>query len=894
MTADMALKSTGVLTTCPYCGVGCGTRIAPGNEGRIAVEGDKNHPSNFGRLCSKGSALGETLSLDGRLLRPTIGGRESDWNEALSLVAEKFSSTIAAHGPDSVAFYVSGQLLTEDYYIANKLMKGFIGSANIDTNSRLCMSSSVAGMQRAFGEDVVPGTYEDFDEADLAVIVGSNMAWCHPILFQRLIAAKEKRNTKIIVIDPRATATTEMSDLHLAIAPGSDVALFNLLLSELVRRGKADKHYIARHTSGFDAAFAIANDMTFSSCSELTGVDINTLEQFVQAFCETERTLTLFSQGVNQSTAGTDKVNAIINCHLATGRIGKPGLGPFSLTGQPNAMGGREVGGMSSTLACHMDISNPEHRRTAQSFWNSPQMASQPGLKAVDLMNSVSQGRVKALWIMATSPADSMPDADFVRDAISECPFVVVSDVMQKTGTTGLANVCLPSLAWGEKDGTVTNSERRISRQRSFMAAPGEAQPDWWQVSEVAKRMGFTDAFSYQHASEIFKEYAAMSGYENSGSRCFDISRYADIDRHHYNDLKPFQWPAPKDPSVSNVRIFSDGRFSTDDGKARFIATHFRNVSCRTGDSYPLTMNTGRVRDQWHTMTRTGKSPRLGRHISEPFIEVHPHDAERFALTDACLAKVCSTRGSIVVRTLITNRQRQGSVFVPIHWTENHASNARVDVLVDPNVDPVSGQPEFKATPIKIAAFKATSFAFAVLEEKPRTLKADYWAIGPVESGWRVELAWLNEPTDWANEASRLFGNEVSKGELISYFDATKGSFRAAAFSGDRLSSILFSAREPVAVARDMICNVLGKSIESPQQRLRLLAGKAAADQRDCGPIICSCFGVGLNDIVDAVRSDGCATVDAIGQSLQAGTNCGSCRPELKRIIHENVLKKAV
>ncbi|NUS70259.1 MAG: molybdopterin-dependent oxidoreductase, partial [Ensifer adhaerens] len=466
-----------VKTTCPYCGVGCGVIATVDDNGAVAVRGDTDHPANFGRLCSKGSALAETLDLDGRLLHPEIGGRQAGWDEALDLVATRFAETIAEHGPDSVAFYVSGQLLTEDYYVANKLMKGFVGSANIDTNSRLCMSSSVAGHRRAFGSDTVPGTYEDLELADLVVLTGSNLAWCHPVLYQRLAAAKAKRpGLKIVLIDPRRTMTADIADLHLAIRPDADVALFVGLFSHLVSSNAVDQNYVAAHTADFGDTLLAAGGVSFDDVLERTGLPAMQLREFYRLFSTTEKVVTCYSQGVNQSSSGTDKVNAILNCHLVTGRIGRPGMGPFSLTGQPNAMGGREVGGLANMLAAHMAIEDAGDRDRVQRFWRSPKIAEKPGLKAVDLFKAVADGRIKALWIMATNPVVSMPDADAVEAAIRACPFVVVSDILKETDTTRHAHVLLPSLGWGEKSGTVTNSERRISRQRAFLAAPGEAR----------------------------------------------------------------------------------------------------------------------------------------------------------------------------------------------------------------------------------------------------------------------------------------------------------------------------------------------------------------------------------------------------------------------------------
>ncbi|WP_339637296.1 molybdopterin-dependent oxidoreductase, partial [Celeribacter baekdonensis] len=501
----------------------------------------------------------------------------------------------------------SGQLLTEDYYVANKLMKGFIGSANIDTNSRLCMASSVAGHKRAFGSDTVPGAYEDLDEADLVVLVGSNFAWCHPVLFQRLAAAKQDRGTRIIVIDPRETASTELADMHLPLHPGSDVALFNGLLGYLAEKGALDPAYIAAHTEGFDAALESASSMSLAALADATHLDPIRLAQFYQLFAETEKVVTVYSQGVNQSSSGTDKVNAIINCHLATGRIGRAGMGPFSITGQPNAMGGREVGGLANQLAAHMSFENQTHRDIVGRFWDAPNLASAPGLKAVDLFDRVESGQIKALWVMATNPAASMPDADRVSAAIEACPFVVVSDVTDTTKTASLAHILLPAMGWGEKDGTVTNSERRISRQRSFVASAGSSKPDWWIISEVARRMGFPD-FSYESPAEIFREHAALSAFENEGNRDFDLSGLVDLNDKGYMDLPPIQWPVVAGAEAGTKRLFGQGGFYTKTGKANFVAVSQKTPATEINATYPLVLNSGRIRDQWHTMTRTGQS----------------------------------------------------------------------------------------------------------------------------------------------------------------------------------------------------------------------------------------------------------------------------------------------
>src|SRR3989338_5486058 len=489
-----------VRTTCPYCGVGCGILATPDGAGGLEVAGDPDHPANKGRLCSKGSALGETVGLEGRLLAPRVFGQDVGWDAALGLVAKRFARVIADHGPDAVAFYVSGQLLTEDYYVANKLMKGFIGSANIDTNSRLCMASSVAGHRRAFGSDTVPGLYEDFESADLVVLTGSNLAWCHPVLYQRLAAAKAARPAlRVVVIDPRRTATCDLADLHLAIAPGSGAAPFNARLVAVADRGAVDAGFLT-DVNGWDEALAAAR----ASDVAVTGLAAAELEAFLALWTGTERVVTVYSQGINQSTSGSDKVNAILNCHLATGRIGRPGMGPFSVTGQPNAMGGREVGGLANQLAAHLDYSDEANIDLVARFWNAPHLARSPGLKAVDMFQAIASGKIKAVWIMGTNPVVSLPDADRVRAALMDCELVVVSDCVQHTDTTACADILLPAAAWGEKDGTVTNAERRISRQRSFLPAAGEARPDWWIITQVAQRLGFAAAFPYTRPAQIF------------------------------------------------------------------------------------------------------------------------------------------------------------------------------------------------------------------------------------------------------------------------------------------------------------------------------------------------------------------------------------------------------
>jgi len=872
-----------VKTTCPYCGVGCGVIAKVADDGKVSVKGDPDHPSNFGRLCSKGSALGETVDLDGRLLYPEVAGARTEWGQALDLVAQRFSDTIAKHGPDSVAFYVSGQLLTEDYYVANKLMKGFIGSGNIDTNSRLCMSSSVAGHRRAFGSDTVPGTYEDIELADLVILTGSNLAWCHPVIYQRLAAAKAARpGMKVVVIDPRRTMTADIADLHLAIRPDSDVALFVGLFEHLIASNAVDQNYVAEHTNGFSEAFTAASGISFNEVLEMTGLPAMQLREFYRLFAATEKVVTCYSQGVNQSSSGTDKVNAIINCHLATGRIGRPGMGPFSLTGQPNAMGGREVGGLANMLAAHMAIERPEDRDRVQRFWGAPTIAERPGLKAVDMFRAVADGRIKALWIMATNPVVSMPDADAVEAAIKACPFVVVSDVLKDTDTARHGNVLLPSLGWAEKSGTVTNSERRISRQRSFLGAPGEVRADWWQLAEVARRMGFSEAFDFGSNAEIFDEHAALSAFENNGSRDFDIGAYVGMNDRAYEELSPFQWPQPAGREAGVTRFFAKGGFYHADGKARFIAVE-PVAPDRTSAGYPFTLNTGRIRDQWHTMTRTGKSARLSSHIAEPFAELHPRDGLEIGVGNAGLVEIESPHGKAVVRALITERQARGGIFVPMHWNDQFASKARIDAVVAPLTDAISGQPASKNTAVAVRAFEVTCYGFAVSAAKPDNLDAAYWALAKADGGWRVELAFQGLVEDWSAWCRKTFSIPEAI-EPLGYADRQSGDLRLAFFDGQRLLAALFLAREPVAVARAWAIAQLAAEFGNLPKRFKLAAGRPSADIPDPGPIVCACFGVGINQIVGAVRG-GCHTVGAIGDKLSAGTNCGSCRAEVKRVI---------
>ena len=880
---------TSIKTTCPYCGVGCGVEARPGEGRAVEINGDSDHPANFGRLCSKGSALGETVGLEGRLLYPEVNGERASWNEALDLVANRFSQTIKEHGSDSVAFYVSGQILTEDYYVANKLMKGFIGSANIDTNSRLCMASSVAGHRKAFGTDTVPGTYEDLELADLIVLVGSNLAWCHPVLYQRIEAAKRARpSMKVVLVDPRRTMTANLADLHLGIAPDGDTTLFAGLLSYLADNDMVDIDYIARHTNGFEACLQAAKSISGPELLQQTGLCASEIGAFYSLFASTEKTVTIYSQGVNQSVSGTDKVSAILNCHLATARIGKPGMGPFSVTGQPNAMGGREVGGLANMLACHMDIENPEHRDLVKGFWNAPHMPDAPGLKAVDMFKGVADGSIKALWIMSTNPVDSLPEADTVAAALRTCPFVVVSDIVTDTDTMQYADVKLPAAAWGEKSGTVTNSERRISRQRQFLPWPGEAKPDWWQLAEVGKRMGFAGAFDYTRPSEIFDEYAKLSTLKNDGQRDFDIGGMVGMSEQSYEDLAPVQWPQrfSADPAIS-TRFFANGKFYTPDAKARFVAVA-PSVSVVTNKATPFILNTGRVRDHWHTMTRSGLSERLSSHLAEPYCELHPKDADELGVRAASLLELGNTHGRVTLRALITDRVQQGSVFVPMHWTDQFASNGRVDTLVPARLDPYSGQPASKNVAVAVKPLHASTYAFLVSKTKPEFSNVNvlYWASAKCLGGWRSELAFKSR-SDALVFAER-YADTLSGGHIIDYNDPDSGDHRIAGFDHNRLYYACYLATEPVLLSREWAVEQLSTDFRLPFKRQAVLAGRADATLPDKGPIVCSCMSVGANEIQQVLHS-GNLSVQAIGETTTAGTNCGSCRAEINGMINDYI-----
>ncbi|MEG0482051.1 MAG: molybdopterin-dependent oxidoreductase [Acinetobacter sp.] len=896
-------------TTCPYCGVGCGVTATVQETAlgqKVSVVGDDNHPSNYGKLCIKGSNLADTIGLETRILNPMLGRklhREiTSWDTATDLIANKFQQFIDQYGRDSIAFYVSGQLLTEDYYVVNKFVKGYLGTANIDTNSRLCMSSAVAAHKRAFGEDLVPASYEDFEHTDMVVLVGSNTAWCHPVLYQRIMQAKEKRDLFVVVIDPRFTATCEAADLHLPILIGQDVRLFNGLLQYLHQNGHVDSEFVEAHTQGLDTVLEGAqSEADLSDVAIKTGISLEKLQLFFEKFAQTKKVMTLFSMGVNQSSRGVDKANSIINCHLLTGKIGQLGAAPFSMTGQPNAMGGREVGGLANMLAAHMDLDNPQHQQLVQQFWHSPTIAKQAGLKAVDLFEAVESGKIKAIWIMATNPVVSLPNADQVKRALEKCEFVVVSDICKDTDTTQYADVLLPALGWGEKDGTVTNSERRISRQRAFLDIPEQAKADWWSVSQVAKKLGF-QGFDFENSHDIFKEHARLSAHQNaevSSNSITDIFRYfnlhglTDLSLNEYHQLEPTQWPIlnknQKDGECA--QLFGNGQFSHIDRKAKFIATIAIDPVNQIDSEYPLILNTGRIRDQWHTMTRTGLSANLSTHKAEPFCEIHPNDALKYGLKEGELVEIKSAWGNCVLRTVLSDNTRRGQIFAPIHWNDQFASDARVGKVVNPVVDAISGEPEFKHTPVMIQPFYTQWQGVFYVRQGFEHLVKDtiedvvWWTKIQTAKAVRYELADRRRFTETTAQLKKLLPFDDESFEWLNLEDQTAHISHSVVLQDGHLVASLYIAPKALLPDRDWVASLFKRERLSAMHRKALLAGQAMSMGESEGPLVCSCFKVGKNRIIQTIKEKSISNEKQVTACLKAGGNCGSCLPEIRGLI---------
>ncbi len=881
-------------TTCPYCGVGCGIDLQlTQNASGLAIsdlKGMSEHPANFGRLCVKGSNLLQTNDLTNRLLVPQINDLEVSWQQAIATVGKTFSEVIERFGQDALAFYVSGQLLTEDYYVANKLMKGYIGSANIDTNSRLCMSSAVAAYQRAFGADAVPCCYEDLEQTDLLVLVGSNAAWTHPVLYQRIERAKKLRpNLQVVVIDPRRTASCAIADLHLAIKPGTDVALFNGLLSFLAQTKGLDDDFINRSTEGFVESLDAARlcSETVAHCCE---IEPQSLMAFYRAFAGNPRVITFYSMGVNQSSQGVDKANAIINCHLASGKIGKVGCGPFSITGQPNAMGGREVGGLANMLAAHMQLENPQHRQWVQQHWQSPTIASKAGFKALELFERVAEGEVKALWIMATNPLVSLPNRALVERALQRAECVVVSDCVANNDTLRFAHIKLPASGWSEKNGTVTNSERRISRQRGVLPPPGQARHDWQIICKVAQAMGY-QGFDYEHPAEIFLEHARLSGLNNDGSRAFDISNLARLSIEEYDQLSPVQWPVTASRPQGTKRLFEDGHFYNSSGKARLIPVRYQAPIQQTNTEFPYVLNSGRVRDQWHTMTRTSKAHSLLQHRSKPLLSIHPLDAEELGVSNnqwlELSARFRSHRWQ-KFQVSVDSSQRRGEFFVPIHWSATHSSDGAVGTLFDTVCDPISGQPELKHGAVRARSWEPKWCAILVSKQPYYSAaladRGDFFVYRASQYGHVLVLAG-DDSKPW-----QALLKQHAQAMHYALLSDSHGSFFAV--ENEQLQAVLIEQTKPFKEEQEQglvawIDSLLGQSKFDLHRTSDLLNGQPDSEFL-LGPLVCQCFQVRQKTINQAINR-GCRDAESLGHELHCGTKCGSCKPELQQLIAQSV-----
>lgn len=891
---DPKLLTTDINTTCPYCGVGCGITVsnsANHSAQAVLINGDKYHPANFGKLCIKGKNLADTLDNDNRLLAPQINNKVQKWSRALDFVASKINQSIDEYGKESVGFYVSGQLLTEDYYVANKLMKGFIGSGNIDTNSRLCMSSAVSAHKRAFGEDIVPMSYSDITKADLIVLAGSNLAWCHPVLYQRIREEKARRpELTLVVIDPRVTASTELADLHLPIKAGQDVTLFNGLLNYLNQHGFINKALLTsvdqlssqESSQKSDFAQALINAKADSLLLSNTGLSAQDIEKFYQLFATKNKVVTLFSQGINQSKQGTDQVNGIINCHLVTNKIGKEGSGVFSITGQPNAMGGREVGALANTLASHIEFTDSHLHEALADFWQTNNLAKNEGFKAVELFDAVASGKIKVLWIMATNPLVSMPNHEKIKQALKKCPLVIVSDCVASNDTLSYADVILPAQTWGEKSGTVTNSERRISRQRSFLTPFGQAKPDWWIISEVAKRMGFAAQFSYDSAQQIFTEHARLSGLNNEGSRAFDISAFGQLTPDQYHRLQPSQWPQPQGHpiKVNEQNFFNDGHYYHTNNKARVVAI---KSNTETEDAHLFTLNTGRNRDQWHTQTRSGKSGVLSQRHPEPEVEINQQDAALLNITNGQLVTIETddkrVKEQFLIRARVTKSQRQQELFIAIHWSASNFNQGCVSKFVKANIDVLSGQPAFKHSKVSVKAWQTCSEAMLVVKNAINENLATYQVEQKITGGYCYYLASTESPTCFFERLNKFVLSDSeqmidhNKVQILNASDPTKKYFRKSYFVEDNMQATILVAQQKDDLPQGWISQLF-KLTDSADVKRNVISDDSKRLQSK--NTFCQCLQVELNDIEQAIAS-GEITVDSIRVKTKAGNGCGSC-----------------
>jgi len=917
-----ASASSEVKSTCCYCGVGCGVIIETAKGAITGVRGDPAHPANFGRLCTKGATLHLSTGHSTRLLQPQLRVRDADgrrtaalqdiaWDEALDVAARRFAAIIREHGPDAVAFYISGQLLTEDYYVFNKLAKGLVGTNNVDTNSRLCMSSAVAGYKATLGADAPPACYEDIDHAGCLFISGSNTAYAHPILYRRIEAAREKNPAlKTIVVDPRRTDTARDADLHLAILPGTDVALCNGLLHVLLWEGLCDNGYIRDHTEGFEALKELVREYTPASVAAICGVpqeDIVTAAKWfgtgglanLQKDGSRRPTLSLYCQGLNQSANGTQNNAAVINLHLATGQIGRPGAGPFSLTGQPNAMGGREVGGMANLLSAHRDLANPAHRAEVAALWGVAEVPAKPGKTAVELFNAVRTGEIKAVWIACTNPAQSMPDASLVREALAKAEFVVLQEAYANTDTAACADLLLPASTWGEKEGTVTNSERRITRVRAAIAPPGAARHDWLIARDFALRLGRelgnADAprlFAYATAEDIFNEHR-----DTTRGRDLDITgmSYAMLETQG-----PQQWPLREGETVGEtrgaVRLYADGRFPTPSGRARFAPTHHKPTAEKTDARFPLHFNTGRMRDHWHGMSRTGRVARLYSHVEEPVLAMNGTDMQKRGLADGDIVCVGSRRGEFVSRVIASDDMRAGQTWLPMHWGSQFMNSAGANAVTVSAVDPVSRQPELKHAAVRVDKLELPWELVAmrsVPEADAPTLMA---AAQPLlaEFGYAtLALFGREQPAVILRAANKVPVAEALLAEIdrifafdpatsLSYVDARRGVAKRVMVTDGRVAGVRLTGE---TAAREWLKDAMAQGLAVEPVRRWVLAPLSVppAGSTSRGRIVCNCHNVAESEICAEVERG--ADLPTLQAKLKCGTDCGSCVPELKQLV---------
>ncbi|MCB1964180.1 MAG: molybdopterin-dependent oxidoreductase [Rhodocyclaceae bacterium] len=895
-------------STCCYCGVGCGVIIEHDNGVISGVRGDPDHPANFGRLCTKGSTLDLSAAPETRAVRalyPELRSdrgaarQRTDWDSALDHIAERFAAIIAEHGPDAVAFYGAGQLLTEDYYVFNKLAKGLIGTNNLDTNSRLCMSSAVAGYKLSLGTDAPPCSYEDIDATDCLFIAGSNTAFAHPIVFRRVEEARKANpDMKLVVVDPRRTDTAESADLFLPLLPGTDIALYNAMLHVMLWEGWLDRDYIDAHTEGFDALKQLVREYTPTMAATVCGLPKKDIEQAAEWFARADATLSMYCQGLNQYASGTHKNSALINLHLATGHIGRPGAGPLSLTGQPNAMGGREVGGLANLLSAHRDMADPTHRAEVAALWGVPEVPATPGKSAVELFQALKDGEVKAVWIACTNPAQSMPDQTLIHAALEAAELVVVQEAFAHTETCTFADVLLPATTWGEKDGTVTNSERRISRTQPAVAPPGETRHDWEIAADFARRLGTrlgkgelaAKMFAYDSPEAVWNEHR-----ESTRGRDLDITglSYATLET-----AGPQQWPYPEGATAGAVRLYEDGVYPTPSGKARFVATDYVVTAESPSARYPLHLITGRLRDQWHGMSRTGLVPRLFNHEAEPLLHMHPDDLDRRDLVDGDIVRVRSRQGAAVVKVMATDTVRAGQSFLPMHWGGNTmAGKYGINALMPSAFCPHSKQPELKHAAVQVEKVTAGHPIIAmrridVEHENPYTVMANLREqIGALPyasltlAGRQTPVVVLKSRVDTAEpELLAAVDHALSldnPARALSYADSQRDIAKRALVEDDILIAVRLAGETKAA---EWLTELMVRGQPATPLRPWLLAPltQPPAGQPTRGKVICNCFDVSEDTILSALR--GGETLEQLQARTECGTNCGSCIPELKRL----------